>query len=201
MRTDDRTLFAAVGVLAVAVVLTASCGASSTSRPDSGSQQPGVAEVNPAGDIPDNQVYVPFTPPAGVFTVSVPEGWSRSSDGVATIFTDKSNTVRIDTIARSSAPTVASATSEDLPALASTTPGYVPGTVDTVLRASGAAVLVTYHAASAVNPVTGKSVTDAVERYEFWRNGHEVILTLSGPVGADNVDPWRTVTDSLQWSL
>jgi hypothetical protein len=27
----------------------------------------------------------------------------------------------------------------------------------------------------------------------------EVILTLSGPVGADNADPWRVVTDSLQW--
>jgi len=26
------------------------------------------------------------------------------------------------------------------------------------------------------------------------------VLTLSGPVGADNVDPWRIVTDSLAWS-
>ena len=25
-------------------------------------------------------------------------------------------------------------------------------------------------------------------------------VTLSGPHGADNVDPWRTVTDSLTWS-
>jgi hypothetical protein len=47
--------------------------------------------------------------------------------------------------------------------------------------------------------VTGKTGTDAIERYEFWRDGREVILTLSGPVGADNVDPWRTITESLQW--
>ncbi|MDT7564604.1 MAG: hypothetical protein QOG76_3228, partial [Pseudonocardiales bacterium] len=25
-------------------------------------------------------------------------------------------------------------------------------------------------------------------------------LTLSGPKGADNVDPWRKVTDSLRWT-
>jgi hypothetical protein len=38
-----------------------------------------------------------------------------------------------------------------------------------------------------------------VERYEFWRAGREVVLTLAGPVDADNVDPWRTVSDSLRW--
>jgi hypothetical protein len=25
------------------------------------------------------------------------------------------------------------------------------------------------------------------------------VLTLSGPKGADNVDPWRIVSDSLKW--
>jgi hypothetical protein len=27
-----------------------------------------------------------------------------------------------------------------------------------------------------------------------------VTLTLSAPVGSDNVDPWRTVTDSFRWA-
>jgi hypothetical protein len=40
----------------------------------------------------------------------------------------------------------------------------------------------------------------SVERYEFFRNGHTVTLTLAGPVGADNVDPWRRITDSFAWS-
>jgi hypothetical protein len=26
------------------------------------------------------------------------------------------------------------------------------------------------------------------------------VLTLTGPVGADNVDPWKIVTDSFKWS-
>jgi hypothetical protein len=43
-------------------------------------------------------------------------------------------------------------------------------------------------------------VSQDVERYEFWHSGHTLTLTLSAPVGSDNVDPWRTVTDSLQWS-
>ena len=40
---------------------------------------------------------------------------------------------------------------------------------------------------------------EAVERYAFWHDGQEAVLTLSGPKGADNVDPWRIVTDSLRW--
>ena len=66
-------------------------------------------------------------------------------------------------------------------------------------RTAGTAVLITYHALSAVNPVTGKVANEAVERYEFWRNGREVVLTLAAPVGSDNVDPWRKVTDSFTW--
>jgi hypothetical protein len=48
--------------------------------------------------------------------------------------------------------------------------------------------------------VTGKSVTDAVERYTFTKGTNIAVLTLSGPQGADNVDPWRIVTDSLRWT-
>jgi hypothetical protein len=42
-------------------------------------------------------------------------------------------------------------------------------------------------------------VRESVERYAFWHAGQQVVLTLSGPRGADNVDPWRTITDSLRW--
>ena len=68
-----------------------------------------------------------------------------------------------------------------------------------VARTAGAAILITYQADSAPNPVTGKVVVEAVERYEFWRNGLRVAITLVSPVGADNVDPWRKVTDSFAW--
>jgi len=59
---------------------------------------------------------------------------------------------------------------------------------------------VTYQADSRADPVTGKVHTNAVERYLFFRHGTEVQLTLAGPKGADNVDPWRIVTESLRWT-
>jgi hypothetical protein len=203
MRNPTRTLAVAAAALATAAVL-AGCGASATAPSGSATLSSSTAaaptpESNPAGDIPDNQAYVPFTPPTGLFTVSVPEGWGRSTDGAATIFTDKLNTVRIETRPLATAPNTESVSVDELPAIASSTPGYRSGTVTAVPRKVGQVMLITYQGASPPNPVTGKIGTDAIERYEFWRDGREVILTLSGPVGADNVDPWRTITDSLQW--
>ena len=153
-------------------------------------------ENNPIGDIPDTQVYVPFAAADGSFTVSVPEGWAQTADGTAVTFTDKLNTVRIDARPSVSAPSPESVKRGELSSVKTSNGGF---TVGVVKRRSGDAVLATYQAASAPNPVTGKAGTDAVERYSFWRAGQEVILTLSGPVGADNVDPWRTITDSFQW--
>jgi hypothetical protein len=78
-------------------------------------------------------------------------------------------------------------------------PGFALGDVQSVRRSAGPAVLIAYQATSAPNAVTGKPVTEAAERYVFWRGGQEVLLTLSGPKGADNVDPWRKITDSFRW--
>jgi hypothetical protein len=202
MRNPTRTLAVAAAVLATTAVLVG-CGTSATAPSGSGASSSTVTapapETNPAGDIPDNQAFVPFTPPGGVFTVSVPEGWARTTDGAATIFTDKANTVRIEAYALAAAPSTESVSVDELPIIASSTPGYRSGTVTAVPRKAGQVMLITYQGTAPPNPVTGKTGTDAIERYEFWRDGREVVLTLSGPPGADNVDPWRTITDSLQW--
>ena len=159
---------------------------------------PNAPEVVAAGDIPDNQVFVPVTPAGARFTVSVPQGWAQTGDAGATVFTDKFNSVRIETVDRATAPDPASVRTQDV-AVLQRTPGFALGDVREVQRTAGPGVLATYSATSPVNAVTGKSVTEAVERYVFWRGGHEAILTLAGPQGSDNVDPWRTVTDSLRW--
>jgi hypothetical protein len=164
----------------------------------SGLSRTGVPEANPAGDIPDNQAFVAYRDASAGYTVSVPEGWSQRAEAGAVVFSDKYNVVRIQTRGASSAPTVGSVTSNDLPALA-TAPGYSAGPVSLVDRKAGQAVLATYKANSATNPVTGKYAVEAVERYLFYRAGREVILTLAAPVGSDNVDPWRKVTDSFAW--
>jgi hypothetical protein len=187
-----------------AVLVLGGCAASgsgpSGSAAHSGTATTAEPESNPAGDIPDAQVFVPFTPPGGLFTMSVPEGWARTTDGTATIFTDKANTVRIETADRAEAPSTESVSVEELPAIASSTAGYRPGTVTAVQRKAGSVIVITYQGVSAPDPVTGKTGIDAFERYDYWRNGREVILTLSGPAGADNIDPWRTITDSLHWT-
>jgi hypothetical protein len=202
MTTNSRMVLAvAVTLMAVSAGL-AGCATNPTTAPATptgGSTAAATAENNPPGDIPDNQAFVPYTPPEHLFAVAVPEGWARTTQGVATVFTDKSNSVRIETRTPTSAPTVDTARADELPVLEATTPGFHLGGISTVDRKAGQVVLITYTATSPPNPVTGNTGTDAVERYAFWHNNDEVILTLSGAVGADNVDPWRTITDSLQW--
>jgi hypothetical protein len=189
----------AAGAVLLALGATA-CGSSSSSRSSTKAPSPNAKEVSPAGDIPDKQAYVAFTPPGGGFSVKVPEGWSQRTAGGAVSFTDKLNTIRIESHAASAPLTAAAARNGELAKLAHSVKGFKPGNVSTVTRKSGSAVRITYLASSAADPVTGKTVTDAVERYVFFHKRRAVVLTLSGPKGADNVDPWRLVTDSVRWS-
>lgn len=155
-------------------------------------------ETNPPGDIPDNQAFVPY---AGAgFSVMIPEGWARSSAGSSVVFSDKYNSITISSAAAAQPPTPATVRAVDLPKIKATSQGYVAGAVTTVQRKAGTAVLTTYHAYSVVNPVTDKVASEAVERYTFWRSGKSVTLTLAAPVGSDNHDPWRLVTDSFIWT-
>ncbi|WP_055495674.1 hypothetical protein [Streptomyces sp. TP-A0356] len=205
----------AVGLVLVAAV-TAGCsgsgsgsGSSPASSPSSkpsstASSAPNAAaptESNPPGDIPDNQAYVAYQPSSGFngFTVKVPEGWARTTQGTTTVFADKLNRVQVSAASASAAPTVGSVTNTVVPQLRGKVPKFADPKVSEVQRKGGTAVLLTYRGDSAPDPVTGKVVRDAFERYAFYRQGHEVDLTLSGPVNADNVDPWRTISDSFSW--
>ena len=187
---------------AVVAIGAAGCGASSSSGGGHASKTAtaNAPEVNPAGDIPDNQAYVAYTPPGGGFTVKVPEGWARSSAGGAVTFTDKLNTIRVESKAAQAPLTARDARQTEVPKLASSVSGFRRGTVTAVARKAGTAVRITYLAKAKADPVTGKTGQDAVERYVFFHNGKDVILTLSGPKGADNVDPWKIVSDSVTWS-
>jgi hypothetical protein len=190
-----RSALIAGAALAVAAVVTGACAKSNPSA----APNPNTAENNPAGDIPDNQVFVTYKDPSKNFSVSVPEGWAQTSRGGKITYTDKLNSIAISSVPSSAAPTVQSATRNEVPGIASSESNYAAGDVTRVQRPAGDAVLITYQADSPKDPVTGKVVRDAVERYEFFQNGTEVILTLSGPVGADNVDPWNIVTESFKW--
>jgi hypothetical protein len=167
-----RLAYPALIIAAGAVLAACSSGSSKGSSPSG--PNPNATESNVAGDIPDNQAFVPYADPGKSFTVTVPEGWARTTSGSGVLFTDKYNSVTVEARSAATAPTVS--------------------------RQAGPAVLITYQADSPPNSVTGKVAREAVERYEFWKAGHEVVLTLAAPVGSDNVDPWRTITDSFSWS-
>ena len=198
------------GLLSGAFAFAAGCGSSSSSGSGSGSgsasssgsnaPNPKAPETSPAGDIPDNQAYVAYSPPGSGVSVRVPEGWSRSTASGATTFTDKLNSIAIETAPAKAATTAAAARRTDLPKLAQSVTGFKPGAVTTVQRKAGPAVRLTYLGTAKADPVTGKTRTNAVERYLFFHNGKALTLTLSGPKGADNVDPWRIVTDSVRWT-
>src|SRR4051794_3357958 len=68
------------------------CGSTTTS-PGSPTR-----EVNPPGDIPDDQAFVTFRSTAGAYHLDVPEGWSQSESGSTVDFTDKLNTIRVEVV-------------------------------------------------------------------------------------------------------
>jgi hypothetical protein len=192
-----RGLVAGAALLALGA---AACGSASSPTSSTNAPSPNAKESSPPGDIPDNQAFVRFTPPGGGFTVKVPEGWARRTAGGAVVFTDKLNAIRIESRSAAAPLTVPAARAGELARLARSVKGFEPGKVSTVTRKAGTALRMTYLESAAANPVTGKAGTDAVERYVFFHKGRAVVLTLSGPKGADNVDPWRLVTDSVRWS-
>jgi hypothetical protein len=192
------TLPRLAAVAAVAAIGAAGCGASSSGggKP----VDPNAAEVSPAGDIPDDQAFVAYAPPGGGYSVKVPEGWARTSSHGTVTFTDKLNAIRVQTRPARVALTPARAARTELPRLAHSVRGFAAPRIGTVTRRAGTAVRITYLAAARADAVTGRARTDAVERYVFSHGGRQLVLTLSGPKGADNVDPWRIVTDSLRWT-
>ncbi|MEO8095972.1 MAG: hypothetical protein ABI632_13725, partial [Pseudolysinimonas sp.] len=152
-----------------------------------------------SGDIPDNQVFITVSGESGAFAVKVPEGWASSSAGGVTTYTDKLNSVSFGQSAVDAAPSVDTLSSQ-LDHFTSGTGSPTGAEVTAVTTAVGDAFHIAYEADSAADSVTGKVHRDAVEVYVFWRVGQQVELTLKGPVTADNVDPWKIVSDSFHWT-
>jgi hypothetical protein len=199
MPSWHRVAYSGSTIVTIAALAACSSGSSKTSS--TSGPNPNATESNVAGDIPDNQAFVTYVDPSKAFTVTVPEGWARTSSGAGVLFTDKYNSIRIETRARATAPTVATAQASEVTGIQAGAKNFHPGAVSTVSRKVGQAVLITYQADSPPNAVTGKVAVESVDRYEFWKLGREVILTLAAPVGSDNVDPWRRITDSFNWSI
>jgi hypothetical protein len=162
-------------------------------------EKPGPVDSAVPGDIPDTTQFVAHRSDAGHFTIKAPEGWAEQSGSSSVTYTGTTNMINVTWTPVAAAPTVASATSQDVPRLQQSERAFQLGKVTSVTLPAGGAVEITYKANSEPNPVTGKQYLLDVVCYELWKPGTEAVITLSSPAGADNVDPWATVAKSFAW--
>jgi len=155
-------------------------------------------ESNPPGDIPDNLAFIPYTNRPGHYSFSQPEGWARTGHGVHVRFTDKLNGVTAESVSATRAPTVSSAKASDVPRLRASVPAFRLRDITAVTVPAGRGVHMVFRRNSDPDPVTGKVYRDEVEEYAVFSQGRLVRMDLYGPVGADNVDAYRTMSQSLK---
>lgn len=155
------------------------------------------SEKNPPGDIPDTQVFVDYQA-AGV-TMKVPEGWARTDEVDGAIFSDKYNRIELTTQTTASPLSAASVSSHEAKDLVAHGRAVKIVAVKEVNLDGGKAVRIDYSANSAPNAVTGKQIR--LEEVRFYLQGPQgklVVLDMSAPSGADNVDQWNLMSNSLR---
>ena len=148
-----------------------------------------------AGDIPDNQIFLTLHNPSVGYSMKYPEGWAQRGSGGSVTFRDKNNVIRA-VVSKGPAWTRASVQS-DVRALRG---AQLRGAPQAITLSGRPAFKVVYRTVSAPNPVTGKRVTLSVDRYYVWKQGRRAVLDLGCPVGVDNVDAYRLISESFRWS-
>lgn len=159
-------------------------------------EQAATTEKNPPGDIPDSQVFVDYVGPG--FAMKVPEGWARTDQPAGAIFADKYNHISVSAISAPSAPTAATITNGEAGTLASTGRAVKIGTIKDVKLDGGEAVRLDYTANSEPNAVTNKQIRLEAVRFYLFGKGRVAVLDMSAPSGADNVDQWNLMANSLR---
>lgn len=139
-------------------------------------------ETSPPGDIPDTQTFVTYKTPDSRVTVIFPEGWQRTVQANGVTFVRDFNGERI----RRGAPTAGSLAVRDVHESVVKVPG-------------GPATLVAFTSNSTSNAVTGKRVRLQNNTYVFKSRHGDIVLDLWAPLGADNVDQWKHIAQSLRF--
>ncbi len=173
--------------------------ASATEAPLSSSETAVAPEVSPPGDIPDTQAFVKYTNTAGGYQLEVPEGWARTESGADVAFVSKFDGVSGAITPASTAPTAASARTNEAKQIQSQGHAVTITSVSEANLPAGKAVLIKYASNSDPNPVTNKRVRLENIAYIFYKNGKEATLTVWAPQGADNVDQWNRISRSFRW--
>ena len=204
-----------VSVLAVASLLVAGCGGSGSSASTAGNLStpgesrstegreaaagavPSEAQSAATGDIPDNQTFLLFHDPKAGYSIRYPEGWARKGSASEVTFQEKANVIHVS-VGKGAPPTEASAVSgvESLHKADPTVHAQAP---EKLTIGGKPVVKITYSRLSAPDPVTGKRLPLVIDRYEYGDRGKVAILDLATPVGVDNVDAYRMISQSFEW--
>lgn len=162
-------------------------------------EKPVAPEVNPPGDIPDSQVFVEYISSQGRYELQVPEGWARTTDGTNVTFTDKLDGLSMAVSSAPAPPDPKSIRAAQAKTLQETGRAVKIRQIKEVRVSGKPAVLLTYECNSEPNPVTSKQVRVENEVYFFYRDGKLAALRLWAPLGADNVDQWKLISESFKW--
>ena len=150
------------------------------------------------GDIPDTVAYVTYSNPVGHYKFKHPEGWAQVTHGTSVLFTDSYNGVALDVASATKSLTSTLVSHVIIPKLRSTqTAFHLLGLSPTKLPA-GPGFLIIYQRNSPSNAVTNKSVRQEVHLYVIYAHGRVMSMSLFGAVGADNVDPYAKMSQSLR---
>jgi hypothetical protein len=172
----------------------------SPSASPSASEKPVAQEISPAGDIPDSQAFVNYISASGGYSFKAPEGWARTEQGSEVSFVEKLDGVKVSFISADKAPTVNSIKAGEAADLVKNGRAVKDVKVSEVTVPSGKAIKVTYTSNSEPNAVTGKQIRQDNATYYYFNNKKLAAMTLWAPLGADNVDQWKLMSDSFSWS-
>lgn len=158
-----------------------------------------VPEQNPTGDIPDTQAFIRYESSQGGYALEAPEGWARTTNGAEVTFINKLDGISTTVTGSSITPSAKTVGTNQAEALKKTGRAVTIKSIQDLTLANGHAVLVTYESNSEPDPVTNKQVRLENETYIFHKDGKLVELRLWAPVGADNADQWKRISNSFRW--
>jgi hypothetical protein len=199
--SPSATAEASSGVPSAASSTAASSAAPTSSAPatePSASQEPDTGTGTTTGDVPDNAVFLTYKDPALGFSIQYVEGWQVTRDPAGVTIRDKDSSEAVQVVPPQS-DVAAYVSGTDLPALRAQA-GFSLIKQDTVKIGSQSLVHLAYAIPSPPDPVTGKQVPSAVDRYYAPGPNGLAIVSLSTPKGVDNVDAFRQMIGSFKWA-
>ncbi len=164
-----------------------------------GAWTPIAAHAAGGGDVSDNAVYLRYQ--GRGFSIEYVEGWlqtvpARGTQGI--IFHDKDSASAVELRPPPHQALPAYVQRSDLPALARS-PGFARGALAPDSIGGYRALRLSYRGLSAPDDVTGKTAPLQFDRYYVPGPRALAVITLSTPLGVDNVDAFNRIAHSFRF--